>query len=486
MSTDRKPNVILMLIDDMGYKDVGFMGSAYYETPNMDRLARQGMVFDNAYATPNCAPTRATLMSGLYSPRHGIYTVGSPERGPAHLRKLVPPLNETVLDRKFTTIAEMLKPAGYVCGHVGKWHLGEGELTGPEGRGFDLNAGGTHHGHPPAGYFSPYKISALEDGPDNEYLTDRLTMEALKFIEDCARGEVGDTAGVGSGAAGANNGAEAGTGTGADGVRPFFLYFAHYAVHKPLQAKPDMIAKYERKSPSDGQGNPIYAAMIESTDESVGRIVAKLDELGLADNTVLFFISDNGGLGGYGAEGIRSEDVTSQAPLRGGKGMFYEGGIRVPMLVRWPGVVEPGTLCETPVSVVDFFPTIQEAAGIAGGQAAQRLDGESLMPLLKRTGGLRRNALFWHHPGYLEGGKGTWRMTPGAAIRQGDWKLIETFEIGQLELYHLPTDIGERHNLADERPEVTRELHRIMLEWRRDVQAPMPLGPNLQYDPSQS
>jgi arylsulfatase A-like enzyme len=481
------------------------MGSSYYETPNIDRLARQGMVFDNAYATPNCAPTRATLMSGLYSPRHGIYTVGSPERGPAHLRKLMPPPNETALDRKFTTIAEMLKQAGYVCGHVGKWHLGEGELTGPEGRGFDLNAGGTHHGHPPAGYFSPYKISALEDGPDNEYLTDRLTVEALKFIEDCARGAIGGgegaiggaegadsgTVGVDSsaegagGAAGAGSGAIEGKGIGADGVRPFFLYFAHYAVHKPLQAKPDIIAKYERKPAVDGQGNPVYAAMIESTDESVGRIVAKLDELGLADNTVILFISDNGGLGGYGAEGIRSEDVTSQAPLRGGKGMFYEGGIRVPMLVRWPGVVEPGVLCDTPVSVVDFFPTIQAAAGIAGSHAAQGLDGESLMPLLKQTGGLRRDALFWHHPGYLEGGKGTWRMTPGAAIRQGEWKLIETFETGQLELYHLPTDIGEQHNLADERPEVASELHRIMLDWRRDVQAPMPLGLNPQYDPSQ-
>jgi arylsulfatase A-like enzyme len=457
MSTTRKPNVILMLIDDMGYKDVGFMGSTYYETPNIDRLAGQGMVFDNAYATPNCAPTRATLMSGRYTPRHGIYTVGSPERGQANLRMLVPPPNVEVLGREFTTIAEMLKKEGYVCGHVGKWHLGEGELTGPEGRGFDLNAGGTHHGHPHAGYFSPYKISTLPDGPDNEYLTDRLTVEALKFIDDCAAKE----------------------------TEPFFLYFAHYAVHKPLQAKPDKIAKYEKKPAADGQGNPVYAAMIESTDESVGRIVAKLDELSLSGNTVIFFISDNGGLGGYAAEGIASQDVTSQAPLRGGKGMFYEGGIRVPMLVRWPGVVEPGTVCDTPVSVVDFFPTIQEAAGVAGGQATQGLDGESMLPLLKQTGGLRRETLFWHHPGYLEGGKGaTWRMSPGAAIRHGEWKLIETFETGRLELYHLPSDIGERHNLAEERPEVASELHRIMLDWRRNVQAPMPLGPNPQYDPS--
>jgi arylsulfatase A-like enzyme len=460
MSTGRKPNVILMLIDDMGYKDVGFMGSTYYETPNIDRLAGQGMVFDNAYATPNCAPTRATLMSGLYSPRHGVYTVGSPERGQASLRKLVPPPNVEVLGLEFPTIAEMLKQAGYVCGHVGKWHLGEGELTGPEGRGFDLNAGGTHHGHPHAGYFSPYKISTLPDGPDNEYLTDRLTVEALKFIEGADSGAAGD-------------------------VKPFFLYFAHYAVHKPLQAKPDMIAKYERKPAVDGQGNPVYAAMIESTDESVGRIVGKLDELGLADNTVIIFISDNGGLGGYAAEGIGSQDVTSQAPLRGGKGMFYEGGIRVPMLVRWPGVVEPGTVCRTPVSVVDLFPTIQEAAGGVGGEAELRLDGESLMPLLKQTGGLRRETLFWHHPGYLEGGQGTWRMTPGAAIRHGEWKLIETFETGSLELYHLPTDIGERHNLVEAHPDKARELHRIMLDWRRDVEAPMPLGPNPQYDPSQ-
>ncbi|WP_164821604.1 sulfatase [Paenibacillus koleovorans] len=367
----RKPNIVVLLIDDMGWKDAGFMGSTYYETPHMDRLAAEGMRFDSAYACPNCAPSRACLMTGLYPPRHGIYTVGSPERGDAEGRRLIPPPNRTVLEPEFMTLAEGLRPAGYACGHVGKWHLGEGPASGPEGRGFDFNAGGIQKGQPPAGYFSPYRIATLPDGPEQEYLTDRLTEEALRYIEAHANAE-----------------------------KPFFLYFAHYAVHKPLQGKPELVEKYEFKPVDEGSGHfhPVYAAMLDSTDQSVGRIIAKLEELGMSEDTVVMLLSDNGGLGGYAAEGLLSEDVTSQAPLRGGKGMLYEGGIRVPMVVLWPGVIEKGSQCDVAVSLIDVFPTLMELAGVDdsaeadGGMGA--VDGVSLLPLLRQTGEWRRDTLY--------------------------------------------------------------------------------------------
>ncbi|MGB2823060.1 MAG: sulfatase, partial [Phycisphaerae bacterium] len=274
----RKPNIIRNFIDDLGWRDVSFMGSKFYETPNIDRLASGGMVFTRAYANaPNCAPTRACLMSGQYTPRNGVYTVGSSERGQSRFRKLIPIKNNTILDAKVVTIAEALKPAGYITASMGKWHLGDGE-TGPVGQGFDVNVGGNTAGNP-RGYFSPYRNKDLPDGPKGEYLTDRLTDEALKFIE-------------------------------ASRDRPFFLYLTHYAVHTPIQAKKDLIAKYKGKKPDGGQNNAAYAAMIESTDQGVGRIMDKLDELKLADDTVVVFFSDNGGYGG----------VTSMAPLRGAKG----------------------------------------------------------------------------------------------------------------------------------------------------------------------
>lgn len=446
----KKPNIILFFIDDMGWKDVGFMGSTYYETPHIDRLAAKGTIFTNAYANaPNCAPSRACLMSGKYTPRHGIYTVGSSERGPEHLRKLIPIPNKEVLGLEHKTIAEVLKEAGYTCGHVGKWHLGEGEITGPEGRGFSFNAGGIHKGHPPAGYFSPYQISTLPDGPENEYLTDRLTDEAIRFIHE-------------------------------QKDRPFFLYFAHYAVHTPIQAKGEIVDKYKRKQPSQGQDNPVYAAMIESTDQSVGKIMNTLDELGLSEHTIVLFFSDNGGLGGYKEHGLYAREVTSQAPLRGGKGMMYEGGIRVPMFIYWPSHGKAGAVCEEPVSGVDFFPTILDWAGLKRKQD-QILDGESLVPLLTGQEKLQRDAIFWHMPVYLEGGKGTWRTTPAGAVRKGDWKLIEFFEDGKLELYHLKEDIEEKHNLAESRPDKVAELLTTMQQWRDTVHAPVPIKKNPKY-----
>ncbi len=447
-----KPNIIFILIDDMGWSDVGFMGSRYYETPNIDKLASEGMVFNSAYTCgPNCAPTRASLMSGQYTPRHGVITVNNSDRGPAHLRKLIPIPTRTKLTTDVVTIAEALKPAGYVSASMGKWHLGDDPELGPIGQGFDVNVGGYQAGHPKS-YFSPYKNPELGDGPKGEYLTDRLTDEALKFIE-------------------------------ANKDRPFFLYLPHYAVHTPLQAKKDMIEKYKRKAGSNGQSNPTYASMIESTDQGVGRMMAKLDELGLANKTVVVFYSDNGGVGGYSELGIKGSEITSNAPLRGGKGMLYEGGVRVPMLVRWPGVVKPGTTCETPIISVDFYPTLLEVAG-ASRPASQALDGESMVPLLKGAGGVGRDAIFWHFPAYLQGNEGTWRTTPAGAVRKGNWKLLEFFEDGRLELYNLAEDIGERNNLSKKMPDKTRKLHELLKLWRKSVGARVPTELNPEYDPN--
>jgi len=448
---DRPPNILFILADDLGWRDVGFMGSTYYETPNIDRLARGGMVFTSAYSgAPNCAPTRACLMSGQYTPRHGVYTVGSSARGNPKGRRLVPIPNNPTLPSSVVTLAECLRRAGYATGHFGKWHLGGDPDTRPEGQGFDVNVGGNHAGHPRS-YFSPYKNPDIPDGPKGEYLTDRLTEEAVRFMR-------------------------------ANRERPFFCYLPHYAVHTPLQAKRSLIEKYKKKPPSGGQGNPTYAAMIESLDQGVGRLLAALDELGLAERTIVVFYSDNGGVGGYRELGIRGAEITSNRPLRGGKGMLYEGGIRVPLAVRWPGRVPAGSRCDVPVTAVDFYPTLIEAAG-AEPPAGQPLDGESLLPLLTRTGRLRRDAIFWHFPCYLQGGGNTWRTTPGGVVRAGDWKLIEWFEDGRLELYNLKDDIGESRDLAPTMPAKADELHRRLVAWRREVGAPVPTEKNPQFDP---
>jgi len=446
-SGHKPPNIVFIFIDDMGWRDVGFMGSRYYETPHIDQLARQGMIFTNAYSNaPNCAPARACLMSGQYSPRHGIYTVSNSDRGPSKQRKLIPIENTTDLRSDIVTIAEALKPAGYVSASMGKWHLGTDPKAGPIGQGFDVNVGGFSAGHPAKGYFVPYGNPELPDGPPGEYLTDRLTDEALKFIE-----------------ANKNN--------------PFFLYLPHYAVHTPLQARAELIEKYKKKRGSGGQNNPTYAAMIESTDQGVGHIMDKLDELNLTDNTVVFFFSDNGGV----------RTITSNAPLRGGKGMLYEGGIREPMCVRWPAHVKPGTRCDTPIIGIDFFPSLLEIAGVRKPKG-KVLDGKSITPLLKGGHTLNREALFWHFPAYLQGrAEGArdpyFRTRPAGAVRADDWKLIEYFEDGALELYNLKEDIGEKKNLANVMPEKTRALHELMLAWRKATNAPVPTKLNPKYQP---
>ncbi len=437
-----KPNIVLIYIDDYGWRDVGFNGTKFYETPNADRIAREGMIFRSAYSNgPNCAPSRACLMSGLYSPRHGIYTVANSDRGKASLRKIIPTKNTTVLADEFVTMAEALKMGGYTTATMGKWHLGKDPTT----QGFDINIAGREWGSPSGGgYHSPYKYPNLVNKQKGEYLTDRLGSEAAKFIE-------------------------------AHKDKPFFLYLTHYAVHTPIQAKPELTSKYQKKPTVDQQTNAKYAAMIESMDDSVGTVLETLDRLKLADNTIVVFYSDNGGHAG----------ATSNAPLRGSKGMLYEGGIRVPMAVRWPGVAKAGSVCEEPVIGIDLYPTLLEATKTKRPAKAQ-LDGTSLVPLLKDAQArLFRPALYWHFPAYLQGSTrrhGPFRTTPAGAVRMGDWKLIEYFDDGTLELYNLVNDIGETGNLAKQQPKKTARLHAMLKAWRRATDAPVPTEMNPRFD----
>ena len=438
---ESKPNVVFFFIDDLGWTDLGYMGSKYYESPHIDKLAKDGMVFMNAYANaPNCAPSRACLMSGKYSPRHGVYTVGNSDRGSSKHRKLIPIKNATELADEFVTIGEALQAGGYVTATMGKWHLGDDPTT----QGFDVNVAGKSWGSPSGGgYHSPYKYPNLENKEKGEYLTDRLGVEACKFIE-----------------------------TNKD--KPFFLYLTHYAVHTPIQAKPELKKKYQSKKPTERHKNPAYAAMIESTDDSVGAVLATLDRLELADDTIVIFFSDNGGHGG----------VTSNAPLRGSKGMLYEGGIREPMIVKWPGVTKSGSICLENVIGIDLYPTLLEATGSPSPKGYE-LDGVSIASLLRNAESkLPRKAIHWHFPAYLQGytaRHGHFRTTPAAATRMGDWKLIEFFEDGVLELYNTAEDLAETKNLAKKNPKKTKELHDAMLAWRKAVKAPVPTELNPEY-----
>jgi arylsulfatase A-like enzyme len=439
-----KPNVVFILIDDLGWADVGCNGSTFYQTPNIDRLARQGMRFTDAYAAcPVCSPTRASILTGRYPARLHLtdWLPGRPDRPDQKL--LRPPILQ-YLPLGEVTLAKALKPAGYVSASIGKWHLG-GEGFLPTDQGFDVNIAGNASGSP-SSYFPPYRKPALADGPPEEYLTDRLTTEAEKFIE-----------------------------TNKD--RPFFLYLAHYAVHIPLAAKQALIAKYQSRHPGGGsQTNYLYAAMVESVDDSVGRIVRKLDQLKLSERTVIFFTSDNGGLSVK--EGPHTPS-TSNAPLRAGKGYLYEGGIREPLIVKWPRVVRRGGVCRAPVCSVDFFPTILEMTGVS--PASDRvLDGLSLVSLLKQTGVPPPRTLCWHYPHYSnQGGK------PGGAIREGDYKLIEFYEDNHLELYNLVNDLGEKNNLAARLPDLAHALQQKLAAWRTTVDAQMPtLNPG--YRPAAS
>ncbi len=432
----RKPNIVYILADDLGWTDTATYGSKYYETPNIDRLATQGLKLTRYHNCQNCQPTRAALMTGQYGPRTGVYTVGGIGRFEWEGRPLRPVDNVTELPLDRVTIAQQLKAAGYATAMFGKWHLGNEGEHHPAKRGFDeaIVSMGKHF---------DFVTSPKVDYPKGQYLADFLTDKAVDFIQ--RHKEV-----------------------------PFYLYLPHFAVHSPHNAKPELIDRFKPKPPVAGHNNPTYAAMIASVDESVGRVMKALDEFGLADNTVLIFSSDNGGVGGYEREGIKGGgSITDNTPLRSGKGSLYEGGIRDPFIVRWPGVTKPGSTCDVPTIHVDVFPTLLEIAGAPKPQ--QVLDGESMVALFRDPGAsLQREAIYQHFPGYLGAGGGTWRTTPVALIEVGDWKLMEFMEDKRAELYNLKADIGEQHNLAAANPEKAKELLDKLHSWQQAIKAPMP------------
>ena len=421
-----KPNVIFILIDDMGWTDVGCYGSTFHETPHIDRLAEQGMKFTDAYAAcPVCSPTRASIMAGQYTARIGIT-----DFIPGHWRpyeKLVVPENRLQLPLESVTLGEVFKEQGYATCYIGKWHLG-GKGYSPDKQGFEKVVLGVKN--------------------QNDKQVTGFTDKAIEFIEEKKQ-------------------------------EPFFLYLSHHTVHIKLEAPQALVEKYEKKpKPASGVNHPVYAAMVEHLDTSIGRIMKKLDDLDLADRILVIFFSDNGGLyQAYGGYRGQKESVTSNAPLREEKGTLYEGGIRVPLIVRWPGVIRSGTTCKEPVTSVDFYPMFLDVLG-AKGPANQSLDGESLLPLLEQTGTLDRDAIYWHYPHYHH-------SRPAGAIREEKWKLIEFFEDGKLELYDLSKDIGEKKNLADKNPRKAAQLQKKLARWRKSVKAKMPT-PNPDYDPARA
>ncbi|MAD80639.1 MAG: N-acetylgalactosamine 6-sulfate sulfatase [Planctomycetaceae bacterium] len=484
-----RPNVVLFLVDDMGWMDSTPYGSQYYETPNMKRLQRQSMRFTNAYATPLCSPTRASILSGQYSSRHGVTSASGHQAAlPAHAsrypakaspnQQFIYPISKRYLDPELDTLAEVLRDAGYRTGHFGKWHLGLSQEHWPEQHGFEV----AFHAEPspgPSSYFSPYgvhksgepsprhHVGTITDGPKGEYITDRLTNEAIRFVE-------------------------------ANKDEPFFLNFWHYAVHGPWGHKEEYTKQFADKTdPRGQQKNPIMASMLKSVDDSLGNVLDKLDELGLTDNTLFIFYSDNGGNTHSNVPGARGMDVkqghpkwdfvqdwrkwagdqapTNNAPLREGKGRIYEGGQRVPLMVRWPGQAEAGSVSDSIVGPIDLYPTILEAVGLKT-PAGHIVDGETIIPVLKQAGRLKRQAYFTWFP----------HLIPAVSVRTGDWKLIRRFEPHPRypevrELYNLKEDIGETNNLASRMPDKVKELDALTDQFVKATGALVP-KPNPNFD----
>ncbi len=457
---EQRPNVVVFMIDDLGWTDAGCYGSDLYETPHIDRLAAEGLRFTNAYAACTvCSPTRAAMMTGMYPARlnltdwiDGHWAHMNAER--KNRLPLMPPLWTEYLEHGYTTIAEALQANGYRTAHVGKWHLTPRssdrsvvEPFYPEHQGFNVNIAGNQWGAPGT-YYWPYRhpkrtgIDArVENFPPEEetrgkYLTDMLADRTVSLLHDLKDG-------------------------------PFFLYFAHYAVHTPIQGRKDLTQKYEDKiAPDHRHRNAGYAAMVESVDHSVGRIRAALDELGIADNTIIIYTSDNGGLDSHD-----SGNPTDNAPLRDGKGSAYEGGVRIPTIVSWPGVTPAGSVSDEPIITCDFYPTILAMTHTTGDATHNNnVDGLSLMPLLKdQAATLGRDALYWHYPHYHSSG-----ATPYSAVRARDWRLVEFYEDGRRELYNLADDIGETADLSETHPEKTRELMSLLNHWREEMEAQPP------------
>ena len=451
--TRPKQNFVFILADDLGWRDLGCFGSTFYETPRLDGLASEAMRFTNAYAAcPVCSPTRASIMTGKYPARMGTTDwFGAPQPENAHAHKtgtkpLLPAPYEEKLSRDEITMAETLKMSGYNTFFAGKWHLG-GEDHYPEDQGFEHNKGGYEKGSPNS-YFSPYGNPKLKDGPDGEHLPDRLARESVSFLED-------------------------------NGDHPFLLFLSFYSVHTPLQGRKDLIEKYEAKAKQlqpagpeflpEGehkarqvQNHPTFAAMVEAMDQAVGTVLDGLKRLGLSENTAVFFMADNGGLST--AEGA----PTSNVPLRAGKGWLYEGGIRVPLIVKWPGVASPGSACSHPVTSTDFYPTMLDMAGLPQ-KPEQHQDAMSFAPLLRGETLPKDRPLFWHYPHY--GNQGAF---PGAAVRLGAYKLIEFFEDGHQELYNLQDDLGEQCNLIHDAPNYAQTLSEMLHTWQKEVGARFP------------
>ncbi len=442
------PNIVFIMVDDLGWTDAGYMGSEYYETPHIDQLARNGMIFMQAYANaPNCAPTRACFLTGQYGPRHGVYTVGRSDRGESKTRRLIPTENTRAVSLEHIMIPEALKARNYRSIELGKWHVG----NTPEQQGFDVGISR-----------SAFRPHFNEEG---EYLADFLTDKAIEFIKDNNPEKTGD---------------------------PFFVYLEHLAVHTPIEAPENIISRYKEKPGVGCHNDPVYAAMIESVDLNLAKMVGALEELGLAENTLVIFFSDNGGHGAY----------TCMDPLRGGKGMFYEGGIRVPMFAYWSGTIKPGTICEEPVISTDFYPTFLELAG-ADAPNNYVLDGTSLVPLLHGAQTLDRESIFWHFPAYLQSYGAlkdhsrdtTFRTRPVSVIRKGDYKLLQFHEEWSLdggrekvpgnnavELYNLAADIGETNNLAATETAKRDELLDELIKWQQNINAPIPSESNPEYE----
>jgi arylsulfatase A-like enzyme len=450
-SADSPPNLLFIFLDDFGWKDTSYMGSDFYQTPHIDKLAAGGMIFTNAYScAANCAPARACLLSGQYTPRHEVYNVGTSARGKAEHRRLQHIPGTDTLRPDIRTWAHQIQAAGYRTATMGKWHLSKDPIP----YGFDVNVGGSHSGGPPKGYYPPHgKVPGLQDVPKNEYVTDTLSHRAVDFIAE-------------------------------NKDNPWALYLTHFAVHTPIQAKKTLVEKYENLPAGKLHNNVAMATMIQAVDDGVGEIVAALGANGLTDHTAIFFFSDNGGYG----------PATDMDPLKGYKGTYYEGGIREPFFVNWPGIVEAGTTNDTPIIGVDLYPTFCALTGAELPQD-QPLDGVNLVPLLKGSGStktdLAERPLFWHFPAYLQSYGGSYhleqrdplfRSRPCSIVRKGPWKLHEYFEDGALELYHLGNDIGESNNLAQSNPDKATELHTILKSWRKEIKAPVPSEPNPRFD----
>ncbi len=464
------PNFIFILADDLGYMDVGFNNSkTFYETPNLNSLASSGMIFTDFYAACQvCSPTRASIMTGKYPARTKTTNYFSGRR-----RETFEPADyETQMASEEVTIAESLKENGYKTFFAGKWHLG-GAGHSPTDQGFDINKGGGVNGLPRS-YFSPYKnVTNLPPGPQGEFLTSRLANESVKFLEKAAKGK-----------------------------DPFLLYLSFYSVHTPLQAPKNLIEKYKKKAAKLGrtkqaanfdigrerqvfqstkdkrkvrirQSHATYAAMVESLDSAVGKVLNRLDQLNLRGNTVVVFMSDNGGTST--SEG----HPTSNLPLRGGKGWMYEGGIREPMVIRWPGVTAPGTVCDRPAVSTDFYPTILEIAGL-NTKPDQHIDGVSLVPVLRNPfAKFDRGPIFFHYPHY--GNQGGF---PASAVRIGDLKLIQDLEDGEFELFNLKEDIKEHNNLSQLKAGKVKEMSAILNTWRKEVGArPLRKNPKTGAEP---